>query len=298
MANLTETGNYDAGVYQIEDGDLVKGGASGIANLQGTALANRTAYLKALLENSAHGECRLVYVSATQIKLQPCDGRNLNIGGVVRQVPSGGVTISNASLAASTVYFVYAWMNGSNMALELSTTTHAQHTNGVEVKSGDTSRTLVGMCRTNGSTQFQSDDAYIGVISFFNRLRKIGKAKFTANRTLTPATGVFSEVNAEIRVYFLTWADEPVRQSICGGWTVSGAATGYGYANIDNDNSGQRAWCAISSSTTGQFSSVDERLVTEGSHFGSLTGNCEGGTNVLWLGGRNGEVSQVLTVMG
>jgi hypothetical protein len=109
---------------------------------------------------------------------------------------------------------------------------------------------------------------------------------------------VFTEVNTEIRINFLTWADEPVRQAICGGWTVTGAATGYGYANIDNDNSGQRAWCSHSANTTGTFSSVDERLVADGYHFGSLTGNCASGTNALWLGGQNGEVSHVLTVMG
>jgi hypothetical protein len=250
------------------------------------------------LLTSAHGQCRLTYVSATQIKLAPFNGRNLNVGGLPQQIPTAGVTAANTSLAANTVYFVYAWMNGATMTLELSATGHSTHTNGVEVKTGDTTRTLVGMVRTNGSSQFQDDATYIGVLSFFSRQRKLGKAKFTANRTLAASVGVFSEVNTEIRVSFLTWGDEPVRQAICGGWTVTGAATGYGYANIDNDTSGQRAWCAHSASTTGVFSSVDERLASEGWHFGSLTGNCQGGTNALWLGGQNGEVSQVLTVLG
>lgn len=248
----------------------------------------------------AHGQCRLIYASATQIKLSQCNGGLLNINGLPETIPAAGVTAANTGLAASTLYYVYAYMNAGAMALELSTTGHSTHTNGVEIKTGDSTRTLVGMIRTNGSTpgQFLDDATNICVLSWFNRRRKLGKAKFTANRTMTPATNVFTEVNTEIRVNFLTWSDEPVRQAICGGWTVTGAATGYGYANIDNDTSGQRAWCAISSNTTGQFSSIDERLVTEGYHFGSLTGNCESGTNALWLGGRNGEVSQVLTVMG
>jgi hypothetical protein len=83
-------------------------------------------------------------------------------------VPSAGVTISNAGLAASTVYYVYARMSGGAMALELSTTGHTP-TNGVETKTGDTTRTLVGMVRTNASSQFVDDATNICVLSFFNR---------------------------------------------------------------------------------------------------------------------------------
>lgn len=246
----------------------------------------------------AHGQCRLTYVSATSIKLAPHNGQNLNINGLPEKVPAAGVTVANTGLSASTLYYVYAYMNGASMALELSATGHSTHTNSVEIKTGDSTRTLVGMARTNASSQFVDDEKNICVLSYFNRKRKLGKSKFTASRDLPAATQVFVEVNQEIRVNFLTWADEPVRQAICGGWTVVGLATAYGYSNIDNDTSGQRAWCAHSASTTGTFSSVDERLVAEGYHFGSLTGNCEGGTKATWLGGMNGEVSHVLTVMG
>jgi hypothetical protein len=247
---------------------------------------------------AAHGQCRLAYVSGTSIKLSPANGRSLIINGTAQQVPTAGVTVSNSGLAASTLYYVYAYMNAGAMALELSTTGHSTNTNCVEIKSGDASRTLVGMAYLNASSQFQDDTANLLVLSYFNRKRKVGKAKFTADRFMASSVGVFSEVNTEIRVTFLTWADEPVRQAICGGWTVNGAATGYGYANIDNDTSGQRAWCSTSSNTTTTLSSVDERFVTEGYHFGSLTGNCASGTSVQYIGGKNGEVSHVLTVAG
>jgi hypothetical protein len=46
MPNLTETATWDAGVYQLEENDLVQGGPGEIDNLQAQALANRTAYLK------------------------------------------------------------------------------------------------------------------------------------------------------------------------------------------------------------------------------------------------------------
>lgn len=250
------------------------------------------------LISAAHGQCRFAYVSATSLKLSPQGEQNLVIDGQLQQVPSAGVAISNTGLAVSTTYYAYAYMSSGTMTLELSTTGHTTSAGGIETKTGDASRTLVGMCRTNGSSQFVDDATNICVLSWFNRRRKLGRAKFTANRTAAASAGVFAEANTEIRVNFLTWADEPVRQAICGGWTVTGAATGHGYASIDNDTSGQRAWCSHSASTTGTFSSIDERAVSEGYHFGSLTGNCQGGTNALWLGGQNGEVSQVLTVIG
>lgn len=252
------------------------------------------------LMDARHGQCRLTATSATQLKLSQCEGQVLNIGGLPRIVPAAGVTIANTGLAASTLYYVYAYMNADEMALELSTTGHSTHTNGVEIKTGDNTRTLVGMIRTNGSTpgQFLDNETNICVLSWFNRKRKIGRAKFTANRTMAPATNVFTEIHTEIRVNFLTWADEPVRQAICGSWAVTGAGTGYCYSNLDNDTSGQRAWNCTSSATTTSISSVDERTTTEGYHFGSLTGNMNGGTFCTWLGGQNGEVSQLLTVMG
>lgn len=50
MANLPETIQWDAGVYQIEIIDKVTGGVDGIVNKAPKALANRTAYLKDRVE--------------------------------------------------------------------------------------------------------------------------------------------------------------------------------------------------------------------------------------------------------
>lgn len=50
MANLVEIEQWDAGIYQLETTDPVIGGPDGIDNLQAKQLANRTKYLKAILE--------------------------------------------------------------------------------------------------------------------------------------------------------------------------------------------------------------------------------------------------------
>lgn len=250
------------------------------------------------LLSPAHGQCRLTYVSATSIKLDPYNGQNLNINGLPQKIPAAGITAANIGLSASTLYYVYAYMNGTSMALELSTTGHSTHTNSVEIKTGDATRTLVGMARTNASSQFVDDATNICVLSWFNRRRKIGRAVFTANRDSGADPAPYAEINQEIRVRFLTWGDEAVRQAITGAWTVQGGGTAHGYCSIDNDTSGLRQWCSHSAATTGTFSSVDERLVSEGYHFGTLVGKNNGGTSARFLGGQNGEVTQTLTVMG
>jgi len=45
MANVTETSNFDEGIYQLETTDPVEGGALGISNSQAKGLANRTRWL-------------------------------------------------------------------------------------------------------------------------------------------------------------------------------------------------------------------------------------------------------------
>ena len=246
----------------------------------------------------AHGQCYLARQSAAALVLLPRNGNNLNINGLPERVPSGGVTVANTGLSANTVYFVYAYMAAGVMALELSTTGHTATAVGIEAKTGDATRTLVGMCRTNASTQFVDDATNISVLSWFNRRRKVGRASFTANRSSGADPAPYAEINTEIRVNFLSWADEPVRQAITGGWTVTGGGTAHGYCVIDGDSSGLRQWCTHSAATTGTFSSVDERSVTEGYHYGTLFGKNNGGTAALFLGGQNGEVTQVLSVAG
>ncbi|MBX9612431.1 MAG: hypothetical protein K2X51_12490 [Burkholderiales bacterium] len=50
MATLNELAEWTAGIYQLEEDDVVQGGPDGIDNVQAKQLANRTQYLKSVLE--------------------------------------------------------------------------------------------------------------------------------------------------------------------------------------------------------------------------------------------------------
>lgn len=168
-----------------------------------------------LASTVAAGQCRLGVVSATSLKLSPYNGNLLNINGSIQAVPSGGVSIANTGLSASTLYYAYAYMNGATMTLELSTTGHTTGNNGIEVKTGDATRTLVGMIRTQGSTpgQFVDTAAQSFVASWYNRKTKaLTNGGGTAGGSTTAAT--FSDMFAGAHIEFLAWADEPVDLSM------------------------------------------------------------------------------------
>lgn len=52
MANLPESSNFDAGVYQLETTDFVAGGLAGTSNKQALSLANRTVFLRNLVNDA------------------------------------------------------------------------------------------------------------------------------------------------------------------------------------------------------------------------------------------------------
>ncbi|MBI3126704.1 MAG: hypothetical protein HYZ11_03770 [Candidatus Tectomicrobia bacterium] len=81
-------------------------------------------------------------------------------------------TISNAGLAANTAYYAYAYDNSGVVALELSAAAPDLTTNKLPIKTGDVTRTLVGMARTDASVQFVDTAAQRFVISFWNRVKR------------------------------------------------------------------------------------------------------------------------------
>lgn len=64
MADLPETEQWEAGIYQIEETDPVQGGENGVSNVQAKQLANRTAWLKKQLDVPAAE--KTVYLGAGQ----------------------------------------------------------------------------------------------------------------------------------------------------------------------------------------------------------------------------------------
>ncbi|MDQ0124715.1 hypothetical protein J2W17_003669 [Pseudomonas lini] len=172
----------------------------------------------AQIQQVGHGQCRLGIVNATSIKLSPCNGNNLVIAGVPRQIPAAGVTLTNGGMGINTLYYIYAYWTGSAIALEFSATGHSvDATTGIEIKTGDASRTLVGMVYVNGSAQFADGPAARLVASYFNR-RTVG-GNVTSSGVLSFSGTSNSEISTGVRILFLNWDNEAVDVKATGQYT-------------------------------------------------------------------------------
>lgn len=176
----------------------------------------------AIVGLNGHGQCKLGIIDPTHIGLARYNGRNLVINGVPCKIPASAPQLSSASTSANTFYYIYAFMSSGVMALEASTTTHAPHTDGVEIKSGDPTRTLVGALYTNAANQFVRSQSYIGLINWFNRV-SLGLAQAATTSTFSSAS--MAEITQTDRISFINWQDESVKVAVSGTMNLGAAAT-------------------------------------------------------------------------
>jgi len=114
------------------------------------------------------GECRLI-LSSGNLVLTPYNGNRIRINNAIYETPSGGVSLAATGATADTTYFIYVYDNAGTLTLERSTTGHSTHTNGIEIKSGDATRTLVGMARAITGPAWVDSTSQRFVLSWFNR---------------------------------------------------------------------------------------------------------------------------------
>lgn len=246
---------------------------------------------------TAHGRCHFDYVSATQVKLSPFDGDQIMIAGTQYHIAAAGVTGANTgvyvngvagqNLAANTVYNVYLFSNAGTLTLDFSTTAHTTDSttgnNGIQIKSADNTRTLVGKVETNASSQFAANV----VISWFNRRANNVKQTDGADRNVST---IWTEIVSTIRCRFLTWGDTVVRVSYCaclkGNAAGNAMYIGAGLDGVTNVFAGQ----AAGEPTIGYYVTVSgtlSQLVPEGVHYFTLVGGAAAAVATTTFTGTN-----------
>lgn len=258
---------------------------------------------------------RLTLVSGTQIKFGPFDGTLLPVktSGVwqLRDIGAGitsgnPTTTSNfvngtgsQALATNTTYLVTVFDNAGTLTFDfLTTLTHAADaTTGTEIKSGDDTRTVVGMVRTNATPNFEDDNALRGVISWFNR-RDIGVVNgFTADRTTSSTSYV--ELSTEIRGNFITWADEAVYMAAQGP-VNNDTVTAESWTSIGVDGATaedtMNRWIQVSNGGSAYGISLVKSGLSEGFHYATVLGKQSASGTGTWKGGSVGGLRGSLTV--
>lgn len=166
---------------------------------------------------------RLAYSSATAITFSPFMGDTTKVNGAVYQIPSAGITgcantgvyvngTPGQNLAVSTFYYVYQFSNAGTLTCDFSTTGHSTSATagnvGTEIKTGDNSRSLIGMVKTNSSGQFVDAASTRYVRSWFNRYTA-QLANCICGSDVTGLTSTsFATISANLLVHFLSWAGE------------------------------------------------------------------------------------------
>ena len=234
---------------------------------------------------------RLTYVSTTSINFAPYNGDPFKLSGLVYRIPSGGISAANTSvyvngtagqnLAASTLYYVYLFSNSGTLTPDFCTTGHTTDTTtgnvGTEIKSGDNTRSLIGMVYTDGSGLFQQTGSLIGVLSWFNRQTYAALGGSGANYTLT-STG-WINIGSSWFIGMLNWASEAVYADF--GAYISGS---FNYAFIG---------VAIGGSAGGSASQVGSQRDSYGSDFSVGGGwiQLSEGFHLYWGAGLSGNGS-------
>jgi hypothetical protein len=230
------------------------------------------------------GQCKLVRNTTTQLLLKPFNGNLLKINGVLQQIPSGGVALNSGTFLTNTLYYIYAWMNGATMTLENSATGHVTDTTyGTEVKSGDATRTLVGMAYIPSATaQFTDTLTQRFVRSWFNQ---DGVVMYNGNGTSwTITSSSFQEIQAgALRCEFLGWAGEAFKMDIDCAMYVTSPAAGNQLSFICGLNGSTAGWGTYEQIEAGQsyYHSLSTSLgfgVAEGYNYCCMMGTTTGST--------------------
>lgn len=201
-------------------------------------------------EITFHGQCRLTK-SGSNLLLSRFNGNKLAINGVIEAIPSAGVTLAPTGLVVSTLYYIYAYMNAGVMTLEALTTTHATDaTTGVEIKSGDATRTLVGMARPTTGPAWTYSATDKSVRSWFND-RGIAAGGVSANQATTSAT--LTNV-ASVPVNALMWSGEQVVVNGSGTILAGGASAGATLATLPAINGATVGGGSTATAANGAYS--------------------------------------------
>jgi hypothetical protein len=247
-------------------------------------------------------QCQLTK-SGSNLLLSQYGGSLITINGVDCIIPDAGVSLAPGALSAGTTYYIYVFMSSGTMTLEASTTvpipaTSAQQGTGLQIKTGDPTRVLVGMARPIAGPLWVDTAAQRLVISHFNRRNLYTLGSFSADRTTTSSTYV--ELNTEIRNEFLTWADETVHASITGragntGNNLTNSSIGFD-GTTASDTYFSNVSPASGTSWYGVAGTVNTTLAV-GYHYATMLGSCTGGGTSTWTGSATAGLRCTLTTM-
>lgn len=215
------------------------------------------------------GEVIFERTTATQCRLRQF-GLGRFVLGEAQATLDGEITIDNSGLLAATLYYAYVYDNAGTLTLEFSTTVYTQHTDGTKIKTGDPTRALVGMIRTNGAAQFADTPTQRFVRSWFNA--GVSQAE-TLDLTIRNVSGGAWLALSTVVAEFIKWANDAVEGSVSA--EISNSGTSFPVTRLrakmeTSDEVGPEAATRPSSASNNQLTTAISRsafTLAEGYHY-------------------------------
>lgn len=246
-----------------------------------------------LTNNALHGQCELS-LSGGNLVLSPKNGNKLIIAGVSQTIPSAGVSLAATGATPSTTYYIYAYMNAGVMTLEYSTTGHSTDTTtGVEIKTGDATRTLVGQARAITGPAWVNSSTQRFVRSWFNEPFVYANVAGTSD-VGTTNTPPYAEISTSRRVEFLVWGTDKVESSVFANAVspVAGVLLNFGVGVDSTSTPATNAEAsdqtdAGSASVWFDVAAKNLAVLSEGYHYVTQLANESTGQTVTWKADKN-----------
>jgi hypothetical protein len=245
---------------------------------------------------------RLTVLNNSTLQFKPFRGDRIKINGLIYQIPAAGIVglgwsgvfvngVAGQSLVNGTTYRVYCFNNAGVLTADYSTTAHATSTTagnvGVEIKSGDDTRSLIGLIIASASPNvFYDTPIYRNTRSWFNPQRVTFQnvlSSYTFSTSMIPIVSCWAvcfageRAQVDISMYFANTLDG---QIVYVGAGVDSASNNYVGVNCQYGN---YAYTAANSVATDNLS--------EGQHSFSVMAAIQGGGTMNYYNAQvNGSV--------
>jgi len=237
-------------------------------------------------QNMEYGQC-ILKKSGSDLSLIPYNGNQIFINGDFHKLTSP-CTLAAAGLSADTLYYIYAYMSGSTVMLEASATTHTQDsTHGHEIKSGDATRSLVGMAKTITGPAWVDTNTQRYVRSWYNRNAAAIYNAITSDYVFS-VTNTWVEIDASTVKSVLCWDDEvATMRCVCSYYNNNASSlrnvrTGVG---IDSARLNTSSELTVDTVHGSDLPLTVSSLLAEGAHTFHLYGFVSGGIDVYCRAG-------------
>jgi hypothetical protein len=179
---------------------------------------------------AGHGGIEIYRADGNNLGIRPRAGGRLIVNG--ESLPVVATTKSITSVTNDVASYVFAYKNGTVLDYEFAnatTTSRATHTDGVEIKSGDPSRTLIGIIFKSSAFGFVDTPQYRLVANWFHRRpRSLNIATANASVTATTLTAISTG-------FFVCWTGDDIEFLQSGHAYSNGGAAGVIGSGIISD---------------------------------------------------------------